>query len=248
LGQKANPYALRLGCIRTWHSRWFSRKKGYGDLLIEDVNIRKFIKGNFGHAGISKIEIERSAGKVRVIIWTARPGILIGRRGQEIEKIRDGLSDVTKDEAIVDVKEVKFPQLSAQLVAEGIAAQLEKRIAFRRAMKRAVQLTMQRNAKGIRVLCKGRLGGSEIARKEGYKQGSVPLGTFRADVDYGFTEARTTYGAIGIKVWIYTGDVLVGKEKAKMESAKEEAANQEKEMESQKKETSGEPLTNKEGA
>lgn len=221
MGQKSHPYSLRLGYIRTWHSRWFSRKD-YSNLLIEDMKLRKFIKEKLGFAGISRIEIERSSGKARIIIHTARPGIIIGRRGQEIEKVKDGLADITKAEVAIDIKEVKLPQVNAQLVAESIAQQLEKRVSFRKAMKRAMQLAMQHTAKGIRIVIKGRVGGAEIARQESAKQGSVPLGTFRADVDYGFTEAKTTYGTIGVKVWIYTGDILVGREEKKKPLPEEE--------------------------
>ena len=175
---------------------------------------RKLLKKKLGHAGISSIEIERSGNKIRVRIYTARPGVIIGRRGQEIDKIKEDLATVTVREVFVDIKEVKNPQIDGQLVAENIALQLEKRIGFRRAMKKAVQLAMTKGALGIKVLCKGRLGGSEIARHEKYHDGKVPLSTFRADIDYGFAEAHTTYGAIGCKVWIYKGDILVKKEEA----------------------------------
>lgn len=181
--------------------------------------MRDYVKKTWGHAGISNIEIERSGKKIKVTIYSARPGILIGRRGAEIDKIREQVATKTTAEVHVDIKEVKCPQIDAQLVAENIASQLERRIAFRRAMKKAVQTAMDRGAKGIRVMSGGRLGGAEIARTEGYKEGSVPLGTFRADVNYGFAEAHTTFGSIGVKVWIYTGDILLKKEE--MERAKE---------------------------
>lgn len=217
MGQKAHPYGLRLGYIKPWKGKWFVRK-GASDLLHEDLKLRKYLKAKLGFAGVSNIEIERFSGKVRVRIFTARPGIIIGRRGQEIEKVREDLSKLTKDELFLDIKEVKNPQTDAQLVAENITTQLEKRIAFRRAMKRAVQMAMMKGAGGIKVICKGRLGGAEIARQEKYHEGKVPLGTFRADVDYGFAEAHTTYGAIGCKVWIYKGDILVKKEEAAQKS------------------------------
>jgi small subunit ribosomal protein S3 len=213
LGQKAHPYGLRLGYIKPWKARWFA-KRGFSDFLHEDLKFRKYLKEKLGAAGISNIEIERSSGRVRVRIYTARPGVIIGRRGQEIDKVREELSALTKNELFLDIKEVKSPQTDAQLVAENIAMQLEKRISFRRAMKKAVQMAMAKGGLGIKVVCKGRLGGAEIARDEGYREGKVPLNTFRADVDYGFAEAFTTYGTIGCKVWIYKGDVLVRKEEA----------------------------------
>jgi len=213
MGQKVHPYGMRVGYIKPWKSRWYSQRE-YIKFLHQDLKVRDFIKSKWGFAGIADVEIERSGKKVRVSISTARPGILIGRRGSEIDKIRDEVQKATGEEVQIDIKEVKVPQLSAQLVAENISQQLEKRIAFRRAMKKAVQQTMDKGAKGVRIRCAGRLGGAEIARTEAYKQGSIPLSTFRADVDYGFTEARTTYGAIGIKVWIYKGDVLIRKEVA----------------------------------
>lgn len=220
MGQKAHPYGLRLGYIRPWKSRWFARKD-YIKFLHEDIGIRKFIKEKWGFAGISDVEIERSGRRVRVIIHTARPGVIIGRRGAEIDKLRDEIGNLTSGEIFIDIKEIKLPQLEAQLVAENIAQQLAKRVSFRKAMKKSVQLSMGKGAQGIKVLCGGRLGGSEIARSEGYKEGKVPLNTFRADIDYGFAEAFTTYGTIGVKVWIYKGDVLVKKEAA--EKAKERA-------------------------
>lgn len=213
MGQKSHPYGLRVGYIKPWRARWYSRKS-LSDFLHEDLKIRKFLKEKLGFAGIANIEIERSGGRVRVRIFTARPGVIIGRRGQEIDKIKEDLGAITQSELFVDIKEVKSPQTDGQLVAENIALQLEKRVGFRRAMKKAVQLAMSKGAQGIKVLCKGRLGGAEIARDEKYHEGKVPLSTFRADIDYGFAEAFTTYGTIGVKVWIYKGDILVKKEEA----------------------------------
>ena len=213
MGQKAHPYGLRLGYIKPWKGRWFARKN-FSDLLHEDLKIRKFLKKKLGFAGVSSIDIERSSGRVRVRIYTARPGIIIGRRGQEIDKIKEDLSGITQNELFVDIKEIKSPQTDAQLVAENVTLQLEKRVGFRRVMKKAVQMAMTKGALGIKILCKGRLGGAEIARDEKYRDGKVPLGTFRADIDYGFAEAFTTYGTIGVKVWIYKGEILLKKEEA----------------------------------
>jgi small subunit ribosomal protein S3 len=213
LGQKAHPYGLRLGYIKPWKAKWFA-EKNLADFLHEDLRIRKHLKSKLGFAGISNIEIERSSGRVRVIIHTARPGVIIGRRGQEIDKIKEDLAGITQNEVLVDIKEVKSPQTDAQLIAENVAMQLEKRVGFRKAMKKAVQTSMTKGALGIKIICKGRLGGAEIARDEGYREGKVPLNTLRADVDYGFAEAFTTYGTIGVKVWLYKGDVLVKKEVA----------------------------------
>lgn len=215
MGQKSHPYGLRLGYIKPWKSRWFAQRKTFSQFLHEDLKVRKYLKEKLGFAGISNIEIERSGGRVRVRIFTARPGVIIGRRGQEIDKIKEELGGLTENELFVDIKEVKSPQTDAQLVAENITMQLEKRIGFRRAMKKAVQLAMQKGALGIKILAKGRLGGAEIARDEKYHEGKVPLSTFRADIDYGFATAFTTYGTIGVKVWIYKGDILVKKEEAK---------------------------------
>jgi small subunit ribosomal protein S3 len=202
-----------LGYIKPWRARWFA-PKSFSQYLHEDLKLRKYLKQKLSAAGISSVEIERSSGRVRVRIFTARPGVIIGRRGQEIDKVREELSALTKNELFVDIKEVKSPQTDAQIVADNIALQLEKRVSFRKAMKKSVQLAMTKGALGIKVLCKGRLGGAEIARDEGYREGKVPLNTFRADVDYGFAEAFTTYGTIGCKVWIYKGDILVKKEDA----------------------------------
>ncbi len=227
MGQKAHPYGLRLGYIKPWKARWFS-SKNFATFLQEDLKLRKYLKEKLAFAGISNIEIERSSGRVRVRIFTARPGVIIGRRGQEIDKVKDELAGLTKDELFVDIKEVKSPQTDAQLVAENVTTQLEKRVGFRRAMKKAVQIAMSKGALGIKILCKGRLGGAEIARDEKYREGKVPLSTFRADVDYGFAEAFTTYGTIGCKVWIYKGDVLVKKEEAHMRLERQRQEQQEK--------------------
>ncbi len=207
MGQKTYPVGIRLGITRTWDSRWFARK-GYADNLIEDIALRKAVKERLYHAGISRIEIERSGQKLRLVIHTARPGIVIGKKGSEAERLRKDVEAYTGKEASIDIKEVRKPEVNAQLVAENIAMQLEKRVAFRRAMKKAVASSMRFGALGIKVMCAGRLAGAEIARTEWYREGRVPLHTFRADIDYGFAEAKTTYGIIGVKVWIYTGDVL----------------------------------------
>ena len=207
LGQKTNPIGNRVGIIRTWESRWFL-KKGYSNQLIEDFKIRKLIKEKLFHAGVSKIEVERPGQKVKLIIHTARPGIIIGKKGAEVEKLKKEIENITGKQVGVDIKEVRKPEVNAQLVSENIAMQLEKRVAFRRALKRAVSSALRFGALGIKVQCSGRLAGAEIARSEWYRDGRVPLSTFRSDVDYGFAEARTTYGIIGIKVWIYSGDIL----------------------------------------
>jgi small subunit ribosomal protein S3 len=207
LGQKTHPVGNRLGITRTWDSRWYL-KKGYADQLIEDINIRKMIKAKLYHAGVARIEIERMGQKIRIIIHTARPGIIIGKKGAEVEKLRKELEGLTGREAAIDIKEIRKPELDAQLVAENIGLQLEKRVAFRRAMKKAVASAQRFGALGIKVACAGRLAGAEIARSEWYREGRVPLHTFRADIDFGFAEARTTYGKIGVKVWIYNGDVF----------------------------------------
>ena len=207
MGQKTNPIGNRVGIIRTWESRWFL-KKGYADQLIEDLNVRKMIKAKLFHAGVSKIEIERPGQKLKVIIHTARPGIIIGKKGAEVEKLKKEIEEMTGNQVAIDIKEVRKPEVNAQLVSENIAMQLEKRVAFRRALKRAVTSALRFGSLGIKVQCSGRLAGAEIARSEWYREGRVPLSTFRADIDYGFSEAKTTYGLIGIKVWIYQGDIL----------------------------------------
>lgn len=207
MGQKTNPIGNRLGIIRTWESRWYL-KKGYAAQLIEDINVRKMIKEKLFHAGVAKIEIERPGQKIKVIIHTARPGIIIGKKGAEVEKLKKEIEDFTGKQAAIDIKEVRKPEVNAQLVAENISMQIAKRVAFRRALKRAVSSALRFGALGIKVQCSGRLAGAEIARTEWYREGRVPLSTFRADVDYGFAEAKTTFGLIGIKVWIYHGDIL----------------------------------------
>jgi small subunit ribosomal protein S3 len=209
-----------LGYIKDWGSRWFARKKDFGSLLLEDARIRKHIKKNLIQAAIARIEIERASDRIRLIIHSGRPGVIIGRRGTEIDRLKDELREIIDidKELQIDIKEIKQPAISSQLVAENIAFQLEKRIAFRRAMKRAVQQAINSGAQGIKIACRGRLDGSEIARKESYKEGKIPLQTIKANIDYGFAEAHTTAGLIGVKVWVYTGDVIVGK-KDKIETA-----------------------------
>jgi small subunit ribosomal protein S3 len=207
LGQKTHPIGNRLGITKTWDSRWYL-KKGYADQLLEDIAIRKEIKKRLFHAGVSKIEIERAGQKIRLIIHTARPGIIIGKKGSEVEKLRKDIEAMSGRQASVDIKEIRKPEIDAQLVAENIALQLEKRVAFRRAMKKAVSSALRFGALGIKITCSGRLAGAEIARTEWYREGRVPLHTFRADINYGFAQARTTYGVIGVKVWVYLGDVL----------------------------------------
>ena len=207
MGQKTNPIGNRLGIIKTWDSKWFT-KKDYLSHLHEDLSIRKFIKKSLFHAGVAKIGIERAGQNLKVIIHTARPGIIIGKKGAEVDKLKKDLEEFTGKQVSIDIKEVRKPELDAQLVAENIALQLEKRVAFRKAMKKAVASSLRFGALGVRIACSGRLAGSEIARSEWYRQGRVPLHTFRADIDYGTTEAKTTYGKIGIKVWIYKGDIL----------------------------------------
>ena len=205
MGQKTHPYGFRLGYTRTWNSRWYA-KKDFVKLLHEDVEIRQTVKSRLFHAGISRVEIERSGNQVKVIIYTARPGIIIGRKGAEVDKLKAMLEQRYSREVYVTVKEIKKPELDAQLVSENIALQLEKRVSFRRAMKRSVASALRLGAQGVRVSCAGRLGGNEIARTEWYREGRVPLHTLRADVDYGFAEAHTTMGIIGVKAWIYKGD------------------------------------------
>jgi small subunit ribosomal protein S3 len=207
MGQKTHPIGFRLGTTRTWSSRWFATK-GYAALLHEDVKIRRYIKNTLYHAGISRIDIERSADRIRITIHTARPGIIIGRKGSEVEKLKNELQARTGKEVYLNIEEVIHPELDAQLVAENVALQLEKRVAFRRAMKKAVMSALRLGAGGIRIACAGRLAGGEIARREWYREGRVPLHTLRADIDYGLAQARTTYGTIGVKVWIFRGEVL----------------------------------------
>ena len=207
MGQKVNPVGLRLGIVRTWESRWYAGKK-YADYILEDHNIRKFVKKKLYHAGIARIEIERSSKRVRLRIFTARPGIVIGKKGAEIEILRKELEKMISQEVLIDIQEVRKPEMDAQLVAENVALQIERRVAFRRAMKRSVTSAMRFGAKGIKIICAGRLGGAEMARTEWYREGRVPLHTLRADMDYGFAEAHTTYGIVGVKVFIFKGEIL----------------------------------------
>ena len=207
MGQKVNPHGIRVGVIKDWDSKWYA-EADFADNLVEDYNIRKFLKKRLYSAGISKIEIERAADRVKVIIYTAKPGVVIGKGGAEIEKLKAEASKLTDKKLFVDIKEVKRPDKDAQLVAENIAAQLENRISFRRAMKSCMQRTMRAGALGIKTAVSGRLGGADMARTEFYSEGTIPLQTLRADIDYGFAEADTTYGKIGVKTWIYHGEVL----------------------------------------
>ncbi|BCS90251.1 30S ribosomal protein S3 [Pseudodesulfovibrio sediminis] len=207
MGQKVHPYGFRLGYNKNWLSRWYSRKD-YPAFVLQDDQVRKFVKKKLYQAGVARLEIERAGGKIRLIIHTARPGIVIGRKGVEIEKLREELRSKFQTEFTIEVNEIRRPEVEAQLVAENIAQQLERRIAFRRAMKRTVGLARKFGAEGIKVACAGRLAGAEIARGEWYRDGRVPLHTLRADIDYGFAEAATTYGVIGVKVWIFKGEIL----------------------------------------
>jgi small subunit ribosomal protein S3 len=207
LGQKVNPIGLRLGIVKTWESRWYAGKN-YADYILEDYNIRKFLKKRLYHAGISKVEIERSSKRVRLRVFTSRPGIVIGKKGAEIALLKKELEKIVSHEVIIDIQEVRKPELDAQLVAENIALQIVRRVAFRRAMKRGISSAMRFGAEGIKIICSGRLGGAEMARTEQYREGRIPLHTLRADIDYGFVEARTTYGIIGIKVFIFKGEIL----------------------------------------
>lgn len=208
MGQKVHPHGLRVGIIKDWDSRWFASDKDFGDQLVEDYKIRKFLKKQLFPAGVSKIEIERTAKRIRINIFAAKPGIIIGRGGSEIDKVKKQLEAMTGKSVALNIEEVKFSDLDAQLVAENIAAQLERRISFRKAMKSVMGRAMKLGAKGIKTSCSGRLGGAEIARTERYHEGTIPLQTLRADIDYGFWEADTTYGKIGVKVWIYKGEIL----------------------------------------
>lgn len=222
MGQKVNPHGIRVGVIKDWDSRWFASKKDFGDTLVEDYNLRKVLKKQLYTAGISKIEIERDGKKVRLHIHCAKPGMIIGKGGSEIEKLKAQCEKFLKKPVNINIVEVKHPDTDAQLVAENIALQLEKRISFRRAMKQAIGRSMKFGAKGIKTMCSGRLGGAEIARSEQYHEGTIPLQTLRADIDYGFAEANTTYGKIGVKVWIYKGEVIgnVQKRPARKEGGK----------------------------
>ena len=207
MGQKVNPIGLRLGIVKTWDSRWYAGKN-YASNIFEDFQIRKFLKKKLFHAGISRIEIERSAKRIRLRIYTARPGIVIGKKGTEIALLKKELEQMTEHEVLIDIQEVRKPEIDAQLVAENVAMQIVRRVAFRRAMKRGVTSAMRFGAQGIKIICAGRLGGAEMARTEWYKEGRVPLHTLRADIDYGFAEAFTTYGVVGVKVFIFHGEIL----------------------------------------
>ena len=210
MGQKVNPIGLRLGIIKDWESRWFA-KNNYAELLHEDIKIRDEIKKKFHHAGIARVEIDRAADRAKITIHTARPGIIIGRKGAEIETLRKSLESMTKKRIFININEIRKPDLVAQLVAENVAAQLLRRISFRRALKKAIQATMKAGGRGIRINCKGRLAGAEMARMEWFREGRVPLHTLRADIDYGFAVAHTKYGAIGVKVWIFLGEIFAKK-------------------------------------
>ncbi len=226
MGQKVHPIGFRLGINRSWDSLWFAKKGDYGKYLIEDYKIRQFIKKNIKNAGVSEVVIERSSKKCVVSIHTSRPGFVIGKKGSDIEKIKNKISKITKDEVSVNIKEIKKPELNAYLVSENIAQQLEKRVAYRRAMKRAMQGTMRLGAKGIKVCVSGRLAGNDIARSEWLREGSIPLHTLRANLDYAESEALTTYGMIGVKVWIYKGEIFLKDiEKEKMERVKNATTN-----------------------
>ena len=222
MGQKVHPYIQRIGFIKTWRSQWFAKKDQYRKFIEEDYRIRKFIKDNYKQAAISNIIIERLSDKIKVIIYTARPRrVLIGRGGTDIKRIIDELGNITGKEVIVERREIEKPELEAQLVAENIAFQIQKRIAYRRAVKRAIEQAMAAGAEGIKIVVSGRLAGAEISRSETYKEGKIPLQTLRADIDYGFAESLTTYGFIGVKVWIYKGDALLSKKTDKEEGTQE---------------------------
>ena len=207
MGQKVNPIGLRLGRVKTWESRWYAGKN-YADYILEDYKIRKFVKNKLHHAGISKVEIERSSKHIRLRVFTSRPGIVIGKKGAEISQLKKEIEEKVSHEVMIDIQEVRKPEIDAQLVAENVALQIERRVAFRRAMKRGVSSAMRFGAMGVKIICAGRLGGAEMARTEWYKEGRIPLHTLRADIDYGFIEARTTYGLIGVKVFIFKGEIL----------------------------------------
>ena len=213
MGQKVSPVSFRLGVIKTWDSRWYAGGADYSKFLHEDLKLRNFLKKRLYNSGVSKIEIERAANKAKINIFTARPGLIIGKKGSEVETLKKDLAKLTDTEIYLNIQEVRKPELDAQLVAENVAMQLERRIAFRRAMKKSVTSSLKFGAKGIRITCSGRLGGAEMSRTEWYREGRVPLHTLRADIDYGFAEAKTTYGIIGVKVLIFKGEVLAGEEK-----------------------------------
>jgi len=217
VGQKTHPYGFRLVYNKTWHSRWYAQGKNYSDLLHQDLKLREDLKKRLGHAGVAAIDIERAADRLRVTIHTSRPGIIIGRKGAEVDRLRDDLIKRTGREVHINIQEIQRPELDAQLVSESIAGQLERRVSFRRAMKKAMESAFRFGAKGVKIMVAGRLGGAEIARTEWYQEGRLPLHTLKADIDYGTAEARTTYGVIGVKVWVYKGDLL--KEKGRRATA-----------------------------
>ncbi|MCM8800147.1 MAG: 30S ribosomal protein S3 [Candidatus Omnitrophica bacterium] len=220
MGQKVHPYIQRVGFIKTWQSQWFAKKSDYAKFIEEDYRIRKFIKDNYKQAGISRIIIERVSDAIRIKIFTSRPGVIIGRHGADIERLRQELNTMTSKEIAIDINEIEKPELEAQLVAENIALQIQKRVAYRRAVKRAIEQIISTGAEGVKITVSGRLAGAEISRSETYKEGKVPLQTLRADIDYGFAESLTTYGLIGVKVWIYKGDVFDTKDEFKQEENK----------------------------
>jgi small subunit ribosomal protein S3 len=219
MGQKVNPIALRIGYTKNWRSLWFADAKDFSKNIVEDYRIRDYIKKKFIQAAVSLVVIERLAEQVKVKIFSARPGVIIGRRGADIDRLKSDLAKVTTKEVSIDIQEIKNPSIDAQLVAQNVAFQLEKRVAFRRAMKRSIDQARAAGAKGIKIKCSGRLGGAEMARTEGYREGKIPLQTLRADIDYGFAEAVTTYGLLGIKVWVYKGDVITDRAEEEVQSA-----------------------------
>ncbi|MBO5561928.1 MAG: 30S ribosomal protein S3 [Firmicutes bacterium] len=221
MGQKVNPHGLRVGIIKDWDSTWYADKKDYANFLVEDNKLRTFIKNKLANSGVSRVSIERNNERVKITINTSKPGIIIGRNGASIQELSTELQKMTAQKVMINIEEIKKPELDSQLVAEDIAKQLENRITFRRAMKSAMSRTMKFGAKGIKTACSGRLGGAEMARSESYHDGTIPLQTLRADIDYGFAEANTTYGKIGVKVWIYKGEVLPAKKAAKKEGSVE---------------------------
>ncbi len=221
MGQKVSPLLLRLGYIKNWKSLWFADKKDFANNIIEDAKIRKFIKTKFVQAAIADVIIERMANQIKVRICSARPGIIIGRRGADVDKLKSDLAGITSREVSIDIEEIKNPSINAQLIAQSVATQLEKRVLFRRAMKRSIEQAVSSGALGIKISCSGRLGGAEMSRRETYKQGKLPLHTFRADIDYGFAEAMTTYGILGIKAWVYKGDAIFDKRSDETKEVKE---------------------------
>ena len=223
MGQKVNPHGMRVGIIKDWDSRWYADDKHFSDMLVEDHKIREFLKKKLEQAGISKIDIERASGRVKVTVYSAKPGVVIGKGGAEIENTKKQLQKLTADKVVLEIKEIKRPDKDAQLVAENIAQQLENRVSFRRAMKSAMNRTMKTGALGVKASCAGRLGGADIARTETYSDGTIPLQTLPADIDYGFAEADTTYGKVGVKVWIYKGEILPKKKNEQAVAASDES-------------------------